>query len=311
MKKNYVFAILTVFIWATMAAVVKLLLADIPNLQALSVSSVFAFVFLLLMNIKTGAVRQMRTYAAKDYLIMAGLGFLGLFLYTALYYYGIAELGPQTACILNYLWPIMLVIFSAVILKEKLTWVKWVAMLCSFLGIIILSAGNDGASTGNAWLGMIGCIVAAACYGLFSVLNIKTNYNPNIAMMVMWLTVAVCSAALGLFTETWVPVKDVQWVGLIWLGVVVDAVAYLLWALALKGTDSTAKIANLAYLTPFLSLVVSAVVFPEDGIQPRAVIALVFIVGGILFQSFFESLRKKRSAHSDSLTNEAQQNEKP
>jgi len=35
MKKNYIFALITVLIWASMATMVKVLLADIPNLQAL------------------------------------------------------------------------------------------------------------------------------------------------------------------------------------------------------------------------------------------------------------------------------------
>lgn len=293
MKRNYLYALITVFIWATMAAVAKSLLSDIPNLQTLSVSGVFAFAFLFLINIKTGAIKEMRKYSAKDYLVMIGLGFLGLFMYSALYYYGLSQLSSQEACILNYLWPIMLVVFSAIILKEKLTFVKWIAMICSFLGIVILSTGSGGSVNSNTYFGMISCVIAAACYGLFSVLNIKTDYNPNVAMMVMWLTVAICSAALGLFTETWIPIAGMQWIGFIWLGVVVNAVAYLLWALALKGADSTAKIANLAYLTPFLSLIVSAVVLGEE-IQIRAVIALVFIVGGILLQSFYESMRKKK-----------------
>lgn len=292
MKKNYVYAGFTVFIWATMAAVAKLVLSDIPNLQTLSVSSVFSFLFLLLINAKTGTVRKMREYSAKDYAAMAGLGFLGLFLYSALYYYGLIQLSSQEACILNYLWPMMLVVFSAVILKEKLTFIKWMAMLCSFLGIIILSTGGGGAASGNVYLGMASCIVAAAAYGLFSVLNKKADYNPNIAMMIMWLVVAVCAAVLGAFTETWVPIRGAQWLGLLWLGVVVDAVAYLLWALALKGTENTAKIANLAYLTPFLSLVVSRILLDED-IEPRAVIALAFIIGGILVQSLCENRRKK------------------
>ena len=72
---------------------------------------------------------------------------------------------------------------------------------------------------------------------------------------------------------------------------IIDAVAYLLWALALKGVGNTAKIANLAYLTPFLSLVISAIVIGEK-IRFQAVIALVFIIGGILLQSFFKSGKK-------------------
>ena len=293
MKKNYIYAVVTVLIWSTMAAVVKKMLYDIPSLEALSVSSFLAFLFLLLMNLKTGAIREMKRYSVKDYAVMGGLGFIGLFLYSALYYYGLAQLTSQEACILNYLWPIMLVVFSCIILKEKFTFTKGAAMLCSFAGIVILSLGGGGSSGGNAAAGMISCVIAAACYGLFSVLNKKAAYNQNISMMVVWLAAAVCSMVLGLVTETWVPIRGTQWLGMLWLGVVVDAVAYLLWALALNGAENSAKIANLAYLTPFLSLVVSAV-FLDEKITLRALTALVFIIGGILVQSICETRRGKR-----------------
>ena len=77
------------------------------------------------------------------------------------------------------------------------------------------------------------------------------------------------------------------------LGVVIDAIVYLMWALALKGDENTAKIANLAYLTPFLSLIISAVVLKEQ-IDFRAVIAFGFIIGGIWLQTFYEQIQKKR-----------------
>ena len=91
MKRNYIYAVLTVFIWATMASITKMLLVDIPNLETLSVSSIFAFFFLLTINIKNGSIREMKKYSIKDYGIMAGLGFLGLFMYSALYYYGLIQ----------------------------------------------------------------------------------------------------------------------------------------------------------------------------------------------------------------------------
>ena len=58
---------------------------------------------LLILNIINGSIKEMKRYRLRDYLTMAGLGFLGLFLYSALYYYGIGVLGSQEACILNYL----------------------------------------------------------------------------------------------------------------------------------------------------------------------------------------------------------------
>lgn len=287
MKKNYLYAILTVFIWGTMATVGKILVSNIPSLEALCIGSAFAFLFLLIVNIKNGTIKELGKYSVKDYAIMAGLGFIGLFLYSGLYYYGLTQLSSQEACIVNYLWPMMLVLFSTIILKEKLTVVKSVAMISSFIGVVILSVGSGSSGNGNVMLGIGSCVVAAACYGLFSVLNKKANYDQNIAMMVMWLVVAVCSAVFGLAIEDWKPVVGKQWLGMLWMGVVVNAIAYLIWALALNADKNSARIANLAYLTPFLSLIISAVVLKEQ-IQGRALIAFVFIIGGILLQTFWE-----------------------
>lgn len=290
MRKKYTYAIITVCIWSTLAALAKKLLLDIPNLEALCISSFFAFLFLLMVNIKSGTINQMKNYSVKEYATMSGLGFIGLFLYNALYYYGLSQLSSQEACILNYLWPIMLVMFSCIILKEKLTIMKIIAMISSFLGIVILSLDSGSHSSGNVSLGMISCIVAAACYGLFSVLNKKADCNQNIAMMIIWLTTAVCALVFGAPVEKWIPIQGIQWIGILWIGVVINAVGYLLWALALNGTENTAAIANLAYFTPFLSLIISAV-FLKEKIHIRTVVALIFIIGGILLQYVYD--RKK------------------
>lgn len=284
MKKSYLYAVITVLIWATLATVAKTVLVDIPNFQVLTVSSVLAFVFLLIVNIINGSIKLMKTYRAKDYLMIAGLGFVGLFLYSALYYYGIARLGSQEACILNYLWPMMIVIFACIILKEKLTVRKIFAMLLSFAGIVVLTLGNGGMGTGERLLGILACVAASICYGLFSVLNKRHNLNQNITMMWIWFTTAICSLVAGLLFEDWTVIENMQWLALAWLGVVVNAVAYLLWAIALKQAKDSAKIANLAYLTPFLSVIISAV-FLHEQLHITAAFALALIIGGILLQS--------------------------
>lgn len=291
MKRNYLYAMAAVLIWSTLAAVSKKMLTDLPNMQTLAISGGIAFLCLFLINLKTGKLRSMKAYKLKDYAIMGGLGFLGLFAYSALYYYGLSRLSSQEACILNYLWPMMLVAFSCLLLKERLTKIKIVAMLCSFLGIAIMSVGSASSRSGEAVLGMAGCIGAAACYGLFSVLNKKADYDQSISMMLGWLVVAVSAAILGVFTEQWVMIRPAQWSGMLWLGIATNAVAYLFWALSLRGIENTAKIANLAYLTPFLSLVVSFVVL-EERMEPRDFVSLIFIVGGVLLQSLCEGKKK-------------------
>ena len=284
MKKNFILALSAVLIWSTTASLVKLLLSGIPNMEAMAISCGLSTIFLLAVNLITGKIKLMRSYSLKDYAVMAGLGFLGLFVYTVLYYFGIDNLTAQEACVLNYLWPIMLVVFSCIILKEKMTVMKAVAMICSFVGIVILSLGGGEIPQGNAALGILSCIGCATCYGLFCVLNKKYDHDQSIAMMIMWGVTCVCSAILGPLTEEWVAISWAELGGLAWLGIAINAIGYLVWAMSLAGSDNTAKIANLAYLTPFLSIIVSAV-FLRESLKLNALIALVFIIGGILMQN--------------------------
>ena len=283
MNKSYFYAAITVAIWSTMAPVVKSVLNEVPNLEAISVSSFFSSLVLLAANVLSGNLKRLRSHTAKDIGEMAVLGLL-VFLYCVLYYYGLSQLTSQEACILSYLWPLMLVLFSVFLLHEKLTVMKVVAMLCSFAGIVILTYGPEELSEGNRMLGILSCVASAACYGLYSVLNKKQGHDQNSAMLVIWLTVTVCSIPIGPLTETWIPIKGMQWFGLFWMGVMTNAIAYMTWALALRETDNTAVVANMAYLVPFLSLIISAILLGEE-IHARAVIALLFIVGGILAQS--------------------------
>ena len=64
-----------------------------------------------------------------------------------------------------------------------------------------------------------------------------------------------------------------------------------MWAIALRTSKNTAEVANLAYLTPFMSVVISALVLDEK-LNVRTILALVFIVGGILIQNIYELKRQ-------------------
>ena len=276
-------ALVTVLMWSTLAPAVKLTVTEIPTLEMLSITAGLSFLFLFLYNGLRGKLSLIKTMSLRTILKMAGLGFLGLFLYSALYYYGIDQLTSSEACILNYLWPMMIVIFSGLLLHEPMTARKITSMLLSFLGIVILSVGSEHGS-GNTVLGILACILAAACYGLFSVLNKKEAMDQSLTMMVIWLTTALCAALCSLFGEPWVSVHGLSWLGLVWIGVFLNAVAYLLWALAINGTDSTASIANLAYLVPLLSMIFS-ILFLHEPLRFRVILALLLIVGGSLLQN--------------------------
>lgn len=281
MSSNF-YAAVTVLFWGAMPALAKDLLNALPAFETLALSSLFAFLFLLAVNWREGSLKSFAYMPAQDVLTMAGLGFLGLFLYSAFFYYGLARMTSQEACILNYLWPLMIVLFSCPILGEPLTTRKLVAVGMSFGGIVLVMFGGiEDSLSSDKVLGALSCVIAAACYGLFSVLNKRRRLDQKLTMMIIWATTAACAFASGYFFESWLMPGFGQIVGLLWLGVVINAVAYLTWALALEKTSNTARTANLAYLVPILAIFISTFAFGEE-LSPAVIPALVLIIGGII-----------------------------
>jgi drug/metabolite transporter (DMT)-like permease len=284
--RYYVYALITVLLWSTSASAVKTLTAGLSSLCVLGYSSLAAALVLLLLLVLRRQTGLLKRYGPREYATLAALGFLGMFLYSALYYTGIDRLTSQEACILNYLWPVMIVLFSCLILKEPLTWRKGLAIGLSFSGVLVIALfdliAGGGALTGD-YPGMGACVLAAVCYGLFCVLNKKRGLDQTVGQIVFWGTTCLCAFALCAVRGELVLPAPAQWKGIAWLGVMVDGLPYLMWAVALNGAEDTARIANLAYLTPILSVLFSAVTLGES-LSPAYLIALGLILAGILVQ---------------------------
>ncbi len=283
MKKEYIYAIISVLLWSTTATVSKLLLGSLDSMQILLLSSLFSFIFLLIINCINGSIKEIKKYKPKDYLIIFSLGLIGIFLYDLFFYLGINAMQASQAFIINYLWPIMTVLFACIILKEKFTLRKIIAIIISFIGVIIVSSnGNIINIDKSSVMGTVYCMLAAILYGLFSVLNKKQNYNKFTSMMLFYFCSFIISLIYVLVSKkTFIPELS-QLFGVLWIGIFTSAIAYTSWALALAKGD-TARISNIAYLTPFISLIWTGIVLKEK-ISLYSVLGLIIIVLGILIQ---------------------------
>ena len=283
MKKEYIYAGISIFLWSTVATVTKLLLGNLNSMQVLAISSAFAFVFLAVINLIKGNFKLLKVYKAKDYFVMSLVGILGTFLYNLFLFLGIGSMQASQAFIINYLWPMMAVVFACLILKEKFTAKKLIAIVLSFAGVIIVTSnGNFLQLDIGSLTGALYCVLAAVCYGLFTVLNKKNDYESYFSMMIFYLVSFIISAVYMLIVGDSFAFDFVQGLGLLWIGIFNSAIAFTTWALALRLGD-TAKISNLAYITPFLSLIWTCVVLKEP-FSIYCLIGLIFIVGGILVQ---------------------------
>ena len=282
MKKTYMLAGTAILMWSTMATVSKLLLTSLSNFQVLCISSLLAGVSMLAMNAFSGKLALLKTYRLKDYLIMTGTGLLGIFLYYSFYYIGMSRMPASQAFIINYLWPIMSVVFAAILLKEKLTARKMIAIGMSFVGVMIVTGKDLLQFDGQMLFGAVMCILDAVCYGAFTALNKKWHYEKGISMMVAFFTSFVLSFVMNQVSGAGWNISFGQLLGLGWNGIFSMAIGNTAWALALQ-KGNTAQISNLAYITPFLSLIWTALILKEQ-ISVWSVVGLCVIVLGVLIQ---------------------------
>ena len=283
-NKSYIFAFISIFFWASTATLTKMLLNGLDSIQILCISTFFATIVLFLINMFSKKLHIIKQYKISDFGKLFIIGFIGIFLYNFLLYTALFYLPAQEGFIINYLWPIMIVIFATIILKEKLNAKKIIAILLSFLGIVIVvTKGNVFDINLSSPLGVILAVLAAVCYGVFSVIVKKYNYDKTVSMMFYYLISFIISfIAMNIFS--YIPnLNGMQILGLGWNGIFNSAIAFTTWALALK-YGKTHKIANLAFITPFLSLVYINIFLGEE-ISIYSVVGLVIIVLGILIQN--------------------------
>ena len=282
MKKTYLYAGISILFWSTLATISKLLLGTLNSYQVLMYSAFFATIALLAVNIVTGKLRLLKDYTAKDYIITFLICLPGTFLYYVFLYSGTARMAASQAFIINYLWPIMSVVFACIILKEKLTARKWIAFGISFIGVITVAGKELFLFEAQTLIGVVLCILAAVSYGAFCALNRKWNYDYQLSMMLSFFASFLLSLIINLLMGAEFDVEIPQILGFAWNGFFIMALATVTWALALKEGD-TAKVSNLAYITPFLSLIWTFLVLKEP-IEPLSVAGLILIVAGILIQ---------------------------
>lgn len=282
MKKEYICAAISILLWSTVAVTTKLLLGTLNSIQLLWASSLFAGLFLLVLNILTGAIKKFKGYRPKDFLVSVLIGLPGTFFYYIFYYAGADILPASQAFIINYLWPIMSVVFACVILKEKLTLKKCIAIALSFIGVIIVTGSELIELNFTVITGALFCMLGAVSYGLFTSLNQKIKFDKQLSMMLNYFVTFTLTSIINLINgDLFVPTL-IQVGGFAWNGMFTMAIACTSWVIALE-SGKTAKISNLAYITPFMSLIWTALVLKE-ALTLNSVIGLVVIVCGILVQ---------------------------
>ncbi|MBQ1529490.1 MAG: DMT family transporter, partial [Clostridia bacterium] len=118
--------------------------------------------------------------------------------------------------------------------------------------------------------------------------------DQDLCMPIYWGVTMVSGLIAGFVEGGWTMPDLKTWLILTWLGVIANAVGYLIWAIALNDSKNSARIANFAFLVPVLSMLLSALILREQ-IHWNGIVALVLILGGI----FYQSMEKKETTKTE------------
>lgn len=294
-KKAYLCALLAVVLWATSASAFKLCLDrfDVPVLTLLFGASVVSTATMFVQLLLSGRVGLVKALSLADFKRSAFLGFLNPFVYYVVLFKAYSLLRAQEAQPLNFVWPLVLVLLSAPLLKQRIRPKDILAILVSFSGVLIISTG--GHVTSLRFSDPLGVALASGSsipWALYWIYNVKDRRDElvrlflNFAFASAYVFVLMLSVG-GLNAPSLRGALGAAYVGLFEMGI-----TFLIWLKALKLARNTASVTSLIYLVPFLSLIVIHFVLGEE-ILPSTVVGAVFIVGGIILQKL---RRRSRTA---------------
>ena len=263
---------MAVLIWATLALFTTATGA-IPPFQLVAMAFGIAFLLALGKWLARGqnVMAQLR-WPAKVWLV--GIG--GLFGYHALYFLALKSAPPAPANLVNYLWPLCIVLFSVPLAGETLRWWHLLGVALGLAGTaLVLLAGSEVAYEASHLIGYLAALGCAVVWGLYSVLSRRFGAVPTDAVG------GFCGAAAllallchALFEATVWPDTAWQWLAVLALGLGPAGGAFFLWDIGVKRGDIRA-LGALSYAAPVLSTVL-LVAFGRA--QPSLALALACLL---------------------------------
>jgi drug/metabolite transporter (DMT)-like permease len=216
---------------------------------------------------------------------MVGVG--GLFGYHALYFAALRLAPPAEAGLVNYLWPLLIVLGADLLLEKRFNLMTLIGGCLSFAGLVTLMNGRTLSLTmdSSSLLGYLCALGAAFTWAFYSLASSRMGTVPTDAVTGFCLMTSLLSVlAHCLFEQTFWPETTLSWLALFALGLGPVGAAFYLWDFGMKAGDIR-KIGFASYATPVLSTGL-LVLAGETVASFNLAIACFLIAGGAALARF-------------------------
>ena len=196
-----------------------------------------------------------------------------------------ARLPAQIAQPLNYTWVLTLALLSVPLLGQPLQKRTMVGLLISYVGVLfVLTRGSWTILTTWDATGIALVLCSTLIWSMYWILSAKSAHHA-LPLMVWSFSFSIpVLCVLTVMQGDWPALNAKTLLIGAWVGLVEMGMTFLLWQRALQLTRRAARLGQLAFLSPFLSLIFIATILGET-ISTWSVVGLAIIVAGILWSS--------------------------
>lgn len=278
------FAIGAVLLWSTVATAFKIALQWVSPLQLVflaSLVSTFAIASILILRGRPADISPKHFPGLRTALVR---GLMNPLLYYLVLFEAYDRLRAQEAMAINYSWPAMLVLLSALFLGQSIRARQWLALIVAYAGVLVIATRGDllAWQVTDVW-GVSLALCSTLIWATYWIGGLRQPGDPIRAMFFGFL---LATPLLGLAVWWIDPIDQLAWQGwaaALYVGLFEMGITFVLWNTALHraaASDCFARVSAIIYFTPFLSLVLIGLVLGE-AIHASALVGLVLVVAGM------------------------------
>lgn len=310
--KATLYALVAVLSWSTVATAFKKALEYLTHFEMVLVASATAMLFFAVVLTFQHKWQLVKRLDGKRWVYFALLGLLNPVTYYIVLFKAYDLLPAHIAQPINYAWPIVLLVMLAVFAGQRIPAGKYIGMLISLGGVIMISLGSRQGHASLPITGLLLGFLSAFLWAAYWMVNNRNKEHTD-GMVALFMSFFFGTIYLSLaasvmtmcdgtahpelpFTASHLSNIPGLLAGM-YVGGFEMGIPFLFFAMALRDTKNPALVNQLTYLSPFLSLFLIAAILKEP-IGMSTIIGLVLIVLGIVINEFvvtrFQSHSKAR-----------------
>ncbi|NVK11997.1 MAG: DMT family transporter [Gammaproteobacteria bacterium] len=281
----YLYAMIAVLLWSTVATAFKLALNVITPLALLFWSVLISAGCLWLILWLSGRRSQILPTVRRHGSIILLLGLINPTIYYLVLFAAYDRLPAQVAQPINYTWAIVLAWLAVPVLKQSLTRTDILATALGYFGVVVIaSQGEWPWEADSDIVGVLLAIASTFIWAGYWLINTKVR-GDAIVFMALSFSVALPMLAMAawLAEPSTFNVSGMPWLSVAWVGLFEMGITFVLWQMALTRAENVSRVGNLIFISPFVSLMFINY-FLGESLHATTFVGLLLILTAVISQ---------------------------